>query len=167
MEIQTERLRIRSFGHSDLDPYASIVADARTVAYLGNGQTHSRSQAHKYILDCIARENSTGIARFAVELLETEQFIGFTGFKDISGWIDFGYRFSPQHWGKGYATEAGKAAIKYGWNCLRLDHLVAGIDSRNIASSAVLAKLKFEPRSCPKGLDSSYDWFELNRSTTL
>jgi len=167
MEILTERLRIRSFDHSDLDPYASLVADARTVAYLGNGQTHSRSQAHKYILDCIVRENSTGITRFAVELRETKQFIGFTGFKEISGWIDFGYRFSPQHWGKGYATEAGTAAIKYGWDRLHLDHVVAGVDSRNLASSTVLMKLKFEPRSCPKGLDSSYNWFGLNRSTIL
>ena len=163
MEIQTERLRIRSFDHSDLDPYASIVADARTVAYLGDRQTHSKRQAHQYVLDCIAREVSTGISRFAVELRATEQFIGFTGFKKISGWIDFGYRFSPEHWGKGYATEAGDAAIEYGWDRLNLDHVVAGVDPKNHASSTVLKKLKFEPRSCPVGLDPSCEWFELNR----
>jgi len=163
MELQTERLKVRSLHNSDIDPYAQIVADIRTVAYLGDRRPHSRSQAHAYIVDCIARENSTGITRFAIELRETEQFIGFSGFKEISGWIDFGYRFSPEHWGKGYATEAGTVVIEFGWDQLHLDQVVAGIDPKNFASLSVLTKLEFEPQNCPNGLDGSYKWFGLKR----
>ncbi|MEO1149623.1 MAG: GNAT family N-acetyltransferase [Pseudomonadota bacterium] len=165
MELQTARLRMRSLRKSDVDPYSQIVADTRTVAYLGDGQPHSRSQANAYIADCIARENSTGITRFAIELRETEEFIGFSGFKEISGWIDFGYRFSPEYWGKGYATEAGAAAIKFGWDQLHLDEVVAGVAPKNFASLGVLTKLGFQPQNCPNGLDRSYKWFGLRRPT--
>lgn len=163
MECQTERLRVRSLRKSDVDPYFEIVADTRTVAYLGDGRPHSRSQANAYIDDCIARESSTGITRFAIELRETEEFIGFSGFKEISGWIDFGYRFSPKHWGKGYATEAGTAVIKFGWDDLQLGQVVAGVAPKNVASLSVLTKLRFEPQNCPNGLDRSYKWFGLRR----
>ena len=54
---------------------------------------------------------------------------------------DLGYRFIPQYWGKGYATEAAKATLGYGFDHLLLDQIAAMTDKRNHASDHMLRKL--------------------------
>jgi len=54
---------------------------------------------------------------------------------------DIGFRFFKQHWGKGYATEAGKACIEYGFSTLNLPKIVGRVMKDNVASIRVLEKL--------------------------
>lgn len=163
MELPTERLLIRTFEKEDIDQYADIVADRNVVRFLGNGKPHSREQAKNYISDCIAREKASGISRYAVLLKNSEKLIGFSGFKQMQGWIDFGYRFASDQWQQGLATEAGQATIQFGFSRFRFDQITAGVMSANRASIRVLGKLGFFAHPAPRHLDKNFSWYLLNR----
>lgn len=161
MQIETERLRIRSFNEGDVDDYHRIVSDARVTRFLGDGGTHDLDKATKYVLDCIDSENSGGFARYAVVWKETDELIGFSGYKYLTGVVDFGYRLAFQYWGKGLATEAGKQVLDYGCNELHLGEITARVFVQNLASIAVLRKLEFEDWGRPPFVDPRLQWFRL------
>ena len=80
--IETERLLIRPFTLADVDAYAGIVADAEVMRYLGGPL--SADDAHAYVVDCIERQRSSGISRYAVCERSSSALIGFCGFKDLT-----------------------------------------------------------------------------------
>jgi RimJ/RimL family protein N-acetyltransferase len=86
-----------------------------------------------------------GYGRFACVWKETGEVIGFSGVKYVPeiGDTELGYRFLPEHWGKGLATEAGRASIEFARADLGLARLVALVHPDNVASARVLAKLGF------------------------
>ena len=163
MQIETESLYIRSFNEGDVDDYHRIVSDARVMRFLGDGSTHDRNTATRYVLDCIDSENSGGLARYAVVWKETDKLIGFSGYKYLSGVVDFGYRLAFQFWGKGLATEAGRQVLDYGCNELHLTKITAHALVQNLASIAVLRKLGFEDWGRPPTVDPRLQWFRLGR----
>jgi RimJ/RimL family protein N-acetyltransferase len=72
--------------------------------------------------------------------------IGAIGIHDTpEGEVELGYWIGRDHWGRGYATEAGRAMISFAQHGLRLPRLVAGHFLDNPASGAVLRKLGFQP----------------------
>ena len=143
MRIETPRLVIRSFTRSDIPDYAAIVADPAVMKYLGKGSPLSRGAADAYVEGCLRSERDLGYARYAVLLRAAGKLIGFSGFKLINGYVDFGYRLAAEHWGSGYATEAGRAVIAYGFEQLGLKSIVATADMRNAGSIRVIEKLGF------------------------
>ena len=64
------------------------------MRFIGDGQPKSAEVAAEYILDCIRREAATGISRYGVHLKHSDELIGFCGFKEVSGYIDFGWRYA-------------------------------------------------------------------------
>lgn len=144
MNIQTERLLIRSFQEPDIPAYAEIVADPRVTRYLGDGRPQSYHEAARYVRDCIALEAETGMGRYAVVL--DGELIGFCGFKPDGEHIDFGWRYAQRHWGKGFATEAARAVLRYGVEELDLWGIVAVAYEANVASVRVIEKLGFRFR---------------------
>ena len=86
-----------------------------------------------------------GYGRFACVWKATGEVIGFSGIKYVPEISDneLGYRFLPEYWGRGLATEAGRASIDFARDTLRLERLVALIHPDNVASVGVVAKLGF------------------------
>ena len=86
-----------------------------------------------------------GYGRLAIEWKATGQFVGFTGLKYLPNCqeIDLGYRLAKNFWGKGIATECGKASLDYGFHQLGLRRIIAIIMPQNTASFRVLEKLGF------------------------
>jgi RimJ/RimL family protein N-acetyltransferase len=60
--------------------------------------------------------------------------------------VEFGYVFGRAHWGKGYATEAALACMRYGFERLGFEEVVASVAPQNLASARVLEKVGFELR---------------------
>ena len=83
--------------------------------------------------------------RWAVHLLENDAFIGWCGLKyrPEKNEVDLGYRLKKKYWGYGYATEAGRQCLDYGFNTLKLTSIVAAALKQNLASQQVLIKLGF------------------------
>src|SRR5262249_33667778 len=86
-----------------------------------------------------------GFGRWAVILKETGRLIGFNGLKylDELGEVDLGYRFLPEYWGRGLATETGLPCVQYGFEKIGLKRILGLVDPPNKASSRVLEKLGF------------------------
>jgi [ribosomal protein S5]-alanine N-acetyltransferase len=80
--------------------------------------------------------------RWAVHLRQGLVFIGWCGLKYRTelNEIDLGYRFMKEYWGRGYATEAAFASIRYGFEKLGLERIVGRAEPANIASVKVLEK---------------------------
>jgi ribosomal-protein-alanine N-acetyltransferase len=88
----------------------------------------------------------------AVEDKTTKELVGWVGFRLMKEMINghsnyhhFGYRLQQKYWGKGYSTEASKAAVDYGINTLKLENIHAITDVINFASKHVLEKIAFIP----------------------
>jgi RimJ/RimL family protein N-acetyltransferase len=86
-----------------------------------------------------------GYGRFACVWKATGEVIGFSGIKYVPEIEDneLGYRFLPEYWGRGLATEAGAASIEFARTTLRLGRLVAMVHPDNVASARVVTKLGF------------------------
>ena len=84
-----------------------------------------------------------GVGRWAVELRETHEFIGWCGlkFEPRHKAFDLGYRFLREHWGKGFATEAARASLNYGRLHLGGRRIVGMALVQNLASIHVLEKI--------------------------
>ena len=101
------------------------------------------ARARTYVERSIANDAATGIARYALALGEGGDFIGFSGFAETSDYLDFGYRIAREHWGRGFATEAGRAVLRHGFADLGFASVVAISYVENAASIRVIEKLGF------------------------
>lgn len=139
MELATDRLRVRSFRRDDLDAYAEIVADPEVMRYLGGPLT--RSQARAYIERSLEHERTFGFGRYGV--VRDGGLIGMCGYAPVRDYVDLGYRFTRSSWGNGFATEAARAVIDYGFSVLGLHEIVAMALIDNTDSIRVIEKLGF------------------------
>jgi len=151
IQIETERLLIREFTMDDDKGMFAMDSDPEVHKYLGMDPVTSIGQSRDVIAFIMQQYRDHGIGRWVVIEKATGDFVGWTGHKRFTdtvnkhtGHIDFGYRQAKRFWGKGYATEAGKAALHYGIDQLGLTDLYAMTDVDNLASRRVLEKLGFK-----------------------
>ncbi len=149
--IETERLLIRKIDISDKKGMYLLDSDPEVHRYLGAKPISHEEEALTYIEFIQQQYHENGIARWAVIEKETGEFIGWTGFKLITNtinahtnYLDVGYRFIKSAWGKGYATECGKACMEYAKKHLARYELHAMTEIGNSNSKKVLEKLGFE-----------------------
>ena len=141
MRIQTERLLIRPFRESDAPVYAEIVSDPDVMKYTIEGEPQSFDSAKEYILRCIRSYETRGYSRYAVVLQAENDLIGFCGFMDDNGELEFGWRYGKSYWGRGYATEAAMAVLDYAVQNRVVPQIVCLCESENVASIRVVEKL--------------------------
>jgi RimJ/RimL family protein N-acetyltransferase len=114
-------------------------------------------------------KNGTG--RLAVIEKESNQFIGWSGIKllteEVNGFknvYELGYRFLPEFWGKGYATESAIASLDLGFNQLNADKIYAYADVGNESSNRILTKLGFENNGTFLDKGDICNWYELEKN---
>ena len=141
--IETARLRMRPFILDDLDPLSLIYGDADVMKYIRDGQPVSREQTEASLKSFIEEWNRHGFGLWAVLYKEDESLIGFCGlrFLDNTPEVEVGYRLAKTHWGMGLATEAARASLRYGFETLDLQRIVAVVHPQNSASQRVLEKI--------------------------
>jgi RimJ/RimL family protein N-acetyltransferase len=147
--IETAHLRLRIFRADDLDNLATLLADPDVMRYVEDGQPKDRDVAEKALNSIIAHWERHGFGRWAVEEKSTGHFIGFGGLRSLHGTPEVVYHMAPAHWGKGYGTELGRAALDFGFNDRGFDRVVAIAKPDNAASVHVMEKLgmKFQQRT--------------------
>lgn len=143
--IKTNRLVLRQWSSKDLEPNASMNQDPRVREYFPNLLT--REESDHYVLLMANHIEKLGWGFWAVSLMETSEFIGFIGLEDVTfkahftPAVEIGWRLAYAHWGKGYATEGAKAALKYGFEVLGLDEIVSFTTVENFRSRNVMEKI--------------------------
>ena len=143
MRLETERLIIRSFVEADVDALAPILADPEVMRYIGTGAPMTRAEAQSYVERCIHHERTVGYARYALNVKDSGDLIGFCGYAPMRDYIDFGYRMASRYWGRGLAMEAAAPIVDYGFRDLNLPEIVATAFPENARSLRVIEKLGF------------------------
>ena len=140
--LETERLILREYKPEDFDAFASFMADPDVVRYL-NGTPMTRADAWRNFAGIIGHWYLRGYGVWAVERKSDSAFIGRVGLINPEGWpgLEVGWTLGKPYWGQGYATEAAKASMRYGFLTQPVDRLISCIDPGNKASQAVAAKL--------------------------
>lgn len=149
--IETPRLLIRPLTMEDEDGMFEMDSDPEVHRYLGGKYYKSIEESRENIRIVRQQYDDHGIGRWAVLDKSNGEFLGWVGFKfmtdKVNGHVhhyDFGYRLKSSAWGKGIASEAGKASLEYGLNEMKLQPVYAMTDVANSASRRVLEKLGFQ-----------------------
>src|SRR5918999_3860412 len=140
LPLTTERLRLRPATLDDLDAWLAISRDAETAWW---GEPSSTLEDARASLERqIANQEHYGFSLWPVELKLAGTVIGAAGLQHLadSEEIEVGYRFLREHWGQGYATEAARAEIRFAFDELGLDRVVAVTLPTNQATRRVMEK---------------------------
>jgi len=141
--LETERLRLRLFTLDDLPAMYELSTDPDVIKYADTPVKDMAEARQRLEQGPLADYQKYGYGRFAVELKETGEVIGFCGIKYLPE-IDLpevGYRYLKEYWGRGIGTEAAKACVRFARDDLKVNKLVALIIPENIASIRVAEKL--------------------------
>lgn len=144
-EVRTSRLLLRQWRDSDLEPFAVMNADPQVMEYFPSLQSRSESDA----LVARVRKHWTehGFGPWAIEVPGEAPFIGFAGLlrpsfeAHFTPCVEIGWRLAAGCWGRGYATEAAQAAIRFGFDALGLREIVSFTTAGNQRSRRVMEKL--------------------------
>lgn len=138
MRIETERLILRDIDpERDFEAWARTMADERTVRFT-EGRVLDRVRAWRHMAALMGHWQIRGYGFFSVEEKETGEWVGRVGPWYPEGWPapEIGWTIAPDHWGKGYATEAARASLDYVFNTLgwpRVIHVILKGNDRSIA----------------------------------
>lgn len=141
--LTTDRLILRAFRDDDLDAYAEMCADPEVMRYLGEGKTLSRADAWRQLAFFVGHWALRGFGLWALEEKASGRFIGRAGLLQPEGWPGFevGWTLARPWWGKGYATEAAREALRYAFDELDRDHVISIIRPDNLPSIRVAERL--------------------------
>jgi ribosomal-protein-alanine N-acetyltransferase len=142
---ETDRLILREWRKADRAPFAAMNADPAVMEHFPAPLTRSQSDAFvERITEHLAEH---GFGLWALERRSTGEFLGFTGLAvprfaaHFTPAVEVGWRLSRQAWGRGYATEAARAALNAGFSDFGLAEIVSFTVPANLRSRAVMERL--------------------------
>ena len=140
--FETERLLHRKFTTDDLDRLIEMRVNADVMKYLG-GKKMQNPEALKDRLDFYISCYEQSIGMHAVIWKENDKMIGWSGLQPLGGTkeIEVGYGMIKEFWGKGIGFETGLFWMKYGFETVGLERIVAVADKANIGSWKIMEKL--------------------------
>ncbi len=141
--LTTPRLLLRELQIGDFEAYANHVSDPKATVYMGGAV--DRRRAWSMFGSLTGGWLLTGAGWWAVELCATGEFIGTVGafFRESaiglgpSAELEVGWSLLQPYWRKGYATEAARAALAFGFDRHPVRRAIAHIDAENVASIGV------------------------------
>lgn len=140
--LDTDRLRLRPLAWSDADDYHRVVhSDPDVMRYLRGGQSMPRNYTRNMIEYFIDHAQTYGFSFMAVTDKASGAFMGHCGLHQLSDVVEVGYALGKTYWGAGYATEAARAVIRWGFETLPLDEMIAVAYPENSASRRVMERL--------------------------
>jgi ribosomal-protein-alanine N-acetyltransferase len=164
--IETERLRMRPLTDDDLDPLYEHIHSDPGVTWDGTGSTREQARA---ALDAKRRHfEEYGFGLIAVTEKATGEFLGIGGLQHMEGGpdVEVGYYLARKAWGKGYATELSRAFLRYAFEDLGLDRVVAVVRPGNAASKRVLAKVGLRHVADEHHYDEDVELWEVKSTTS-
>jgi RimJ/RimL family protein N-acetyltransferase len=142
-ELRTERLLLRAFRFEDHSRWAEIMRDERIGAGLGKPSGLTPHEAWVDMSVLMGHWLLRGYGHWALEELESGELVGRVGLYYPPDWpgLEVGWTVARDHWGKGYAPEAGREACRWAHAELGADHIHSLIHPGNENSIRVAEKL--------------------------
>jgi len=143
VELTTARLKLRAFREADIDPMQQIVNGKDVLRYFPKTDPLSRERVERMIHNLLKHWEEHGFGLWAIELSLSGELIGRCGLQVIpdTGEEEVDFILGREYWGQGYATEAGLASLRYGFEVVKLKSIVGIVHIENVASQKVLEKL--------------------------
>lgn len=141
----SERLVLRRWRDSDLEPFAALNADQTAMRFMPETMTADETRA--MVGRIRDHFDAHGFGLWAVEASGVAPFIGYVGLQrptfdaHFTPCVEIGWRLAPAFWGKGYATEAATAALRFGFDNLNLDQIVSFTVLANKPSWSVMERI--------------------------
>ena len=155
VQLSTQRLIMRAWRDTDRDAFAAINADPVAMEFFPSTISRAGSDAS---IDAWQKQFvERGWSNWAIELKSTGQFIGFVGLSvpvralPFTPCVEVGWRLDRSAWGQGYASEAAREALRFGFDTLRLAEIVSFTSAVNTRSRAVMERI---------GMNNAHEDFE-------
>ena len=144
--LETERLILRHFTPDDLHDLAAIYGDADVMRYIGRGEPWPDTRIQSFVKLQIEQSERLGFCLWKL-LAKTppgpHTLIGFCGLQPLSGTpdVEIGWWLAKAYWGRGLATEAARAVLRFGFESVGLTRIVAIAQPANRPSVHIMEKL--------------------------
>src|SRR5688500_7845765 len=142
--LETQRLILRMWAKSDAERMFEICRDSEVMKHIGNGKPYKNLEDSEKFLNWVeVYQTENGFCRWAVVEKSSGEIIGSCGFSRLleTEEIDLGYLYDKKSWGQGFATEAARECLKYGFENLGFREIIALTDLQHSASQNVLEKI--------------------------
>lgn len=140
-KLTTERLTLKPLSLRDVNDLFTMFSDQRAMLFMPTPPHESVDETRKWLELEMSRK---GERYWAVRLLGEKRVIGYVNFLGETRFPGLGYMIAPDNWGKGYATEACRVVLAYGFEQLAYDRVELWINEANGASRRVAEKLGFD-----------------------
>ncbi len=143
--LRTARLLLRDWQDEDLPTFAALNADHRVMEFFPGLLDRADSDALAVRIRSGLAERGFGL--WAVEVCGGASFIGFVGLSvpsfeaHFTPCVEIGWRLATEHWGCGYATEAARAVLEFGFREIDLDEIVSFTVPANRRSRSVMERI--------------------------
>lgn len=143
--FETERLIIREWQEADRPYFYALSADKDVMKYFPN--TLTKNECDRVVQKLTAQQAKNGCCFWSCEIKKSKTFIGLVGLNKIDDGLPFapcveiGWRLSKEHWGHGYASEAAKGCLAYGFQTLNVNEIVSFAVKDNINSIKVMERI--------------------------
>jgi RimJ/RimL family protein N-acetyltransferase len=142
-EIETDRLLLRRWRADDLDDLGAVFAKPE-VWWYPHRRGWNADETRAFLDRRIELWRERGWSQWAVVHRADTRLIGFLGLEppaflpEVMPTVEVGWRLDPDYWGRGLATEGGRAALRFGFDVLGLDEIVSIYEPENVASGRVM-----------------------------
>jgi len=142
LELETERLKLRQLEERDLDAHTAMMSDLEVVEFINEGKPMNRAQSWRTIAGILGHWTLRGYGFWAMEEKATGALVGRGGLWFPEGWpmLEVGWTLARAHWGKGYATELGRAALRIAFD-QGAEEVCSLIAAANVRSIRVAERL--------------------------
>jgi RimJ/RimL family protein N-acetyltransferase len=145
--LTTGRLTLRPLSPSDVDALHRISDEPLVRRYLWDDEPVLWAAVEEVVESSRRTFREEGLGLFGVRLHDSERLLGFCGFVRLEGMreMELAYELAPDVWGRGIATEAARACVRYALVEVGMERVISGADPPNAASLRVLEKLGMRP----------------------
>jgi RimJ/RimL family protein N-acetyltransferase len=141
--LETPRLSLRPMAENHFEDVVALYSDAEVMRYINKGKGRTRAESRERMDAMIRHWADHGFGMWALFHKETGAFVGRCGlcYLDKTSDVELGYTLHKQFWRQGLATEASRACLRFGFDVVGLQEIVAITTAENIGSQAVMRKL--------------------------
>ncbi len=167
-EFRTERLFLRPLVRDDIDALVGMYGDPEVMRHIRDGRVADVASRRASLEESMSKQHPPGLGVWGTVTRDRRD--------DLLGWvclvplpdndlIEIGWRFRRDAWGRGYATEAARELLRYGFETLGLDEIVAVLKPDNERSKRVVEKLGMTADGMRRAYNEDLAFFRLKRPT--